>query len=110
MKTDYKFWYIKRDDDGFITEVAVRFYQGEYQTIDNKEVYVRTKKLETFNDLEHLATEGIVKGVVESNEKKYVLYNQNHFGLIKTDDELIDFCNQKISKDKGREVIKEQKI
>lgn len=111
MKTDYKFWYIKRDDNGFITEVAVRFYEGEYQTINGEQKYVRLKRLETAKELAHLKDkEGKVKYVEENTEKKAVFYNQDNFGQIKTDDELRTFLNKEIGKDKGREVIDEQKI
>ena len=112
MRTDYKFWFIKRDDNCFITECAVRFYEGEYQTkiIDGVEqqVYVRTKRLETLTDLSHLATDGKLKGITETNGKKCVYYTQSDFGQIKTDNELRDFVNQEIAKDTSRTVIKEQ--
>lgn len=119
MRTDYKFWYIKRDDAGLITEAAVRFYEGEYQTkvvendlgeLEEKQVYVRTKRLETLTDLQHLAKDGKLKGITEQTDKKAVFYNQEDFGQIKTDNELRAFLNKEIAKDKGREVINEQKL
>lgn len=36
--TDYKFWFIRRDDNGFITEVAVRFYEGEMTKKQNLKI------------------------------------------------------------------------
>ena len=110
MRTDYKFWFIRRDDNGFITEVAVRFYEGEYQTIDSKQVYVRTKRLETLTDLSHLAKDGTLKQLKEVNGREAVLYYPEDFGKIKTDDELRSFLNKEIAKDTGRGVINEQKI
>jgi hypothetical protein len=110
MRTDYKFWYIKRDDDGYITEVAVRFYEGDYV---NKK-YIRTKRLQTINELGHLTKEvkgkKVLRGLVESNGNKAVFYEPADFGKIKTDDELRIFLNKEISKDKGREPVNEQKI
>lgn len=112
MKTDYKFWYIKRDDNGFITEVAVRFYEGEYQTIDGEEKYVRTKRLAVSKgELNHLAKEdGNISYTKEITEKEAIVYRVKDFGQIKTDDEIRVFLNKEIAKDKGREVIDAQKI
>lgn len=122
MFTDYIFWFIKRNDDGFITEAAVRFYEGDYQdkqvedvngNIETKSVYVRSNRLEKFEQLEHLAKDvdgkPAIKGITESNGKLCVYYSQKDFGDIKTDDELRSFLNIEISKDKGRQVIPEQK-
>ena len=120
MRTDYKFWYIIRNDDGFITEAVIRFYEGDYQTkvIDGEEkmVYVRSKRLNQSKDfdLNHLAKEVDGKLVVpiikEVNGKETVHYSPADFGQIKTDEELVAFLNTEISKDKGREVVDEQKI
>lgn len=114
MFTDYKWWYIKRDDNDFITEVAVRFFEGEYKIIDGKEKYVRTRRLETITDLAHLVLQidgqEVLKGVTEQTGEKAVFYTQEDFGQIKTDDELRTFLNKEIAKDKGRQVINEQKI
>mgnify|MGYP001561892821 FL=1 len=110
--TDYKFWYIKRNDDGFMTEAAVRFYDGEYQIIEGKEVYKRIKRLSVLNgELNHLADkDGNIGYTHEANEKDAVIFLPRHFGKIKTDDELRDFLNKEIAKDKGRKLIKEQEL
>lgn len=116
MYTDYKWWYVKRDDDGFITEATVRFHEGEYQTKiiegEEKQVYVRTKKLNVEKgELSHLKkTDGKISYAKEIDGTGNIAYTQKEFGKIKTDDELRAFCNKEIAKDKGREVIKEQKI
>jgi len=107
MFTDYKFWYIRRDDDGFITEAAVRFYEGHYVSGE----YVRTKRLPVA-ELTHLAKKvkdklGI-QFLNETNQNEVVVYTQEDFGQIKTDDELRTFLNKEISKDKIRTVIPEQ--
>jgi len=99
--TDYKFWFIRRDDDGFITEAAVRFYEGGY---DAEGTYVRSKLLEKI-DLKHLDK----KFVKDSNGTDTKLYTQADFGSIKTDDELRTFLNSELAKDTKREPIKEQK-
>lgn len=117
--TDYKFWYIKRNDEGFIKEVAVRFYEGEYQNKmiegEEKEIYVRTKKLSVQErDLDHLADSkgniGYTDDLHVAQGKDAVVYLPKHFGKIKTDEELKNFVNKEIAKDKGREPIREQKI
>ena len=112
MRTDYKFWYIRRDDNGFITEVAVRFYKGDYQIIDGKGTYVRTKRLTpTKGELNHLAkSDGNISYSIEVSGKEAVVYLPKDFGQIKTDGEIRVFMNTEIAKDTGREVINEQKI
>ena len=102
MFTDYKWWFVRRNDDGFITEAAVRFYEGEVVIKNGKETYRRVRTLSNPSDLKHLGRCG-------DSERGCVYYYSSDFGQIKTDDELREFCNREISKDKSREVIKEQK-
>ncbi len=102
MFTDYKWWFVRRDDGGFITEAAVRFFEGGFEIVNGKSLYIRKRTLVSDNELKHLR-----KGVDPKN--RCVYYTPDDFGQIKTDDELREFCNREISKDKSREVIKEQK-
>lgn len=113
--TDYKFWYITRDDNGFIIEATIRFYEGHYEmkmveendgTFVEKPVYIRDKKLDII-ELGHLKNNKFRK---EKNGTKTIVYTINDFGTIKTDDELRVFLDKQIVKDKGRQVIPEQKI
>ena len=112
LKTDYKFWYITRNDNGFITEAGIRFYEGDITTKNElvNEVltpvtrYRRTKRLKKIN-LKHLDK----KFKKESSGKDAKVYNQSDFGQIKTDDELRSFLNKEIKKDKTRQAIDEQK-
>lgn len=112
MRTDYKFWYIKRDDDGFITEAAVKFYEGDYVLENGKQVYKRIKRLQSHNELKHLAKtikgKFVIKGVIETNGSKAVFYEPADFGQIKTDDELRNFLNKELGKDKMRTPVKER--
>ena len=101
MRTDYKFWYINRDDDGFITHCAVRFFEGEY---DAEGKYKRIKRLQK-ESLKHLVGEF----TKEATGDDCKLYTQANFSRIKTDEELCVFLNKELSKDKGREPIDEQK-
>lgn len=116
MLTDYKFWYIIRDDFSFITEVAVRFYEGKIETklvedIDgnlvSKDVYVRTKRLQEGGELDYLSS---TKKITESSGDVCILYHSEDFGQIQTNKELENFLNGEIAKDPGREVVDEQKI
>lgn len=97
---DYKFWFIRRDDDGFIIEAGIRFFEGHFE----KEIYKRTKKLDR-NDLRELNA----KFIKDASNNDAVFYAQKNFGKIKTDDELRLFLNKQLDKVKGREAIAEQK-
>lgn len=114
MLIDWKFWYVTRDDNGFIVECAVRFYEGEVTTkpefnFDNKKLepitrYRRIRRLGKV-DLSHL--EGEFKKDSRGEDAK--VYHRGDFGIIKTDDELMLFLNQEIKKDISRSPIEEQK-
>jgi len=113
MLTDYKFWYIRRDDDGFITECAVRFYEGEINTryeIDRDEKLVPVTRYRRMHrlkkeDLTHLKGEF----TKEMNMNDAKLYFVRDFGKIKTDNELRLFLNKELAKDELRSPIDEQK-
>jgi len=113
MKTDYKFWYITRNDNGFIIECAIRFYEGDITTEDEYNPltqqlepvtrYRRTKTL-TSTELSHLGV-GFVKDL---NGKDSKVYTPKDFGSIKTDNELRLFLNNQINKDPIRTVVDDQ--
>jgi len=85
MKTiEYKFGYIKRDDDGFITEAGIRFYEGEYIIKNGKEKY---------NRIAHVYSR---------------IYLAKDFGNVKTDEELVKYLNKELKKVENRKPIKEQ--
>jgi hypothetical protein len=104
LRSDYKWWYVKRDDNGFITEVAVRFYEGEYQAIEGESVYVRSAKLGA------VAMPVARKGadIVDSASSYARKYTSADFGSIKDDDELRVFCNKELARDTSRAPIPEQ--
>lgn len=109
MKTDYKFWYIKRDDNIHISEAAIRFYEGEVTTEgeDGEPVtrYRRVKRLKE-TDLGHLKSKKVKK---ESSGNDSIIFGQEDFGVISTDDELRLFLNKELAKDANREPIDQQK-
>ena len=108
---DYKWWFVRRNDAGKITEVAVRFYEGEYKTVKDKDGndaqrYVRDRKLTALDMPE------TIKGssVLDANSKHAQRYTITDFGDISTDDELRDFCNLELFKNKNGITIPEQTI
>ena len=114
MLIDYKFWYIKRDDAGFITEAGIRFYEGGITTVTEKSLirgdasvtrYRRSARLAQ-SDLAYLMSHNVK---LEQNGNPSIVYKSEHFGKIKTDAELCAFLNKEIAKDATRTVIDQQK-
>lgn len=116
MKTDYKFWYITRDDNGFIVEAAVIFREGSFQDLQIAAIgnnpatiiqkYVVNKFLRK-KDLKHLEM-GTTKKMKSGLET--ILFKKSDFGEIKTEDEFRVFCNNILIQDKEREAIDIQTI
>lgn len=114
MKTDYKFWYIKREDNVHITECAVRFYEGEVTTENELDIlgnpqpvtrYRRTKQLKKVHQ-PHFKK---IKTVKDAGGNDVLLFTEENFGIIKTNDELRLFLNGQLKNDKSRSPIDEQK-
>lgn len=115
MQTDYKFWFIRRDDNGFITEAAIRFYEGDITTENEMDRttqilkpvtrYRRSKRL-AVADLQYLGNKKTKK---EYSGEDAIIYTPEDFGIISTDDELRSFLNKELAKDTKRTPIKEQK-
>lgn len=120
-QSDYKFWYIKRDDSGVITEAAVRYFEGTTTTTvvpatspivtgtttipahstTTAYTYIRTKRLQQV-DLTQFSTQTFVK---EQNGNDVVIYTPKDFGSIKTDVDLRTFLNTQLAKDTTRTPI-----
>lgn len=112
MKTNYKFWYITREDDVHISECAIRFYEGDDMQVDvpvddtdpnnkttKKEIrYVKTKRLQKA-DLPHFVGRKVKK---EKSGDDCIVYTSDDFGVITDNDELRVFLNKELKKDKGR--------
>lgn len=96
---DYKFWYIRRDDDVHISECAVRFYEGEH---DEEGEYIRTKKL-SGKELPDR------KKKLDAAGKETALYTVEDFGVISTDEELASYMNKELKKFAGKTPVNEQK-
>lgn len=111
METSYRFWYIKRDDDGVITEVAVRFYEGAVIPYTRKVVnpetlemteetvvgYVPLKRLEK-KEIKHIKKEF----KKELNGNDCAVYTQEDFGVTTDQDDIVVFLNKELKKDKNR--------
>lgn len=111
---DYKFWYIKRDDDGIITEAGIRFFEGENKDVNEIDIegntqtvnrYVREKRL-SVKDLKDLSSQATRK---ETSGDEAIVYTPEHFGKIKTAEELALFCNKELAKDKAHEPVEVQR-
>lgn len=108
MKTSYKLWYVRRDDDVHISECAVRFYEGEIRQpeLETKPRYIRSRQL-LKKDLPHHKDRETIN---DSNNTEHIVFTDKDFGVISTEEELFAFLNTELSKDKKREPIDEQKI
>lgn len=106
MKTDYKFWYITRDDDVFISEAGVIFREGETYEVDGIEMFNVNKKLKK-EDLKHIK-KAKTRTMIDGTEA--IVFIKEDFGEIKTDDEFRAFVNSILIKDKDREAIDVQSI
>jgi len=118
MLTSYKFWYINRDDDGFVTEAAIRFYEGELTTKPEK-VFLPNgseaiQNVTRFRYETRLTADKVgylnVNTKQEKTGKDCAVFTATHFGKIKTDDELRLFLNEQLAKDPIRTPISEQTI
>lgn len=111
MKTDYKYWYIRRDDDVHISECAVRFFEGDVTTENefdklegNRPVarFRRTKRLSKV-EMPHFEEK---KVKIEKGGSETIIFTDKDFGKISTDEELNAFIDTQIAKDADREVYK----
>lgn len=106
MILDYKFWYVRRNDAGFITDCAIRLYEGDLVLTK----YVRSKKLQLVDlNLTPIASKVVKDG---ANQDAFVFTTQD-FGQIKTDLELRSYFNQQlatIATLTAHTIINEQKV
>jgi hypothetical protein len=112
-RIEYKFWYIKENDAGFVEEVAVRFYEGDYApytftypdgTVVNGTRFVRTKRLGA-GDLSFL-NKGILS--TELNGSPVVVFKIADFGVNLTRSQLESLLKLQVARDRTRTPINEQ--
>jgi hypothetical protein len=106
MIIDYRFWYIRRDDDVHISEAAIRFYEGDFRLKPGDDVptYARDRKLEV-EDLPFLASRAVQP---DADGGATFLYTEEDFGRISDDEELIAYLNKELRKDLTRNRLPSQ--
>lgn len=88
---DYKFWYIKREDDVHISEAAVRFYEYRKDVVFDE----RGIKNESIDRFRRLKASDIPGRAVfrEINGEDCFIFNSDDFGVISSDDDLRIFLD-----------------
>ena len=106
MRTSYKFWFVTRQDDIHISEVAVRFYEGEVIT-QNEKVdmdivpVTRYRKIRQLTKAE-LPHEKDRTHITDKNGKECLIYTDKDFGVTSDLDDVVLFLNGVLKKDKNR--------
>ena len=115
MQIDYKFWYIKKDDNGFITECTVRFYEGSTMPVSvthpitgdtiQMDKHVRTKRLKKVDMPDNKSATFVPEGVTQN---EVAVYTSDDFGVTDDEDVVRAFLNTEIAKDNSRTPISVQ--
>lgn len=93
---NYQKWFVRRDDDGYITECAVYFWEGEVST-QNEEFLKLIVPVNRYRMANILPVQ--TKKTVKNHRGEDVsVYYPEDFGKIKTDDELHSFLNKELDK------------
>ncbi len=112
---DYKFWFIHRDDDGFITHCAIHIFEGEigqvnktslskkhnvgkkgsqrYNAVEPVNGYKRRNRLQK-KDLLHIKD---ITFLPNLNGVELPVFTDAQFGKIKTDEELSIYFDNMIN-------------
>lgn len=101
MKISYKFNHITKADDIHISEVGVRFYEGDtvlVQSLSGEEVpqYKLMRRL----GVEDIESEREVR--FDIYNQPYFIYTDKDFGVTTDVDDIRIFLNKVIAKDKNR--------
>lgn len=110
---DYKFWFIKRDDDGYITECAIRFYEGEPKDVQLEDVVTKEKKtVNKYIRSRRLGEDDMkaFKGETKHEMSGLPVRLYTDLGKIKTNEELCEFLNKELSNHPTLEAVDAQKI
>ena len=109
----YKYWYIIKDDNGFVTEAGVRLYEGGFQNVSvqqrdssfaDEERFVREKSLKRSD----VAFMGDRASKFMKSGKEVFVFTSKDFGDFKDKDVLKLFLNREIAKDATRKPNKAQ--
>jgi hypothetical protein len=93
MLIEYKFWYINRDDDGFIDRAAIRFFSDDAST----GAYQRTSQF-TLDELRAIFPTEDIQAAFGDPARLAVVFTPEQFGVIKTDQELARFATAQLAK------------
>ena len=94
-RIEYKFWYVKQADNGLITELAVRVFEGDYQTVQvqvspgsletvPREVFVRSKR-KPASEMPYLKSKKKKKDnevINPGTTREAIIYGPSDFGEI----------------------------
>ena len=97
---DYKFWYIKRDDNNKITEAGVRFFTGSITTLNVQNPFGIVKAVTRYRRSGRVQTypSSFRNFAIDGNNNIGKIYTPQDFGNISTDDELRLFLNKELKK------------
>lgn len=111
--------YIKRDNDGVVLEVATFFVEGDIGTIrwndtdtgninpaTKRPVVVEKSKLGFIGERD-LSTADLTftefrEERIDRRGRPIIMYDQRHFGLIRTEEEVFNFLESETKKDTSR--------
>lgn len=108
MLTNYKFCRIQREDDVHINECVIRFYEGEITTQNEYNPVDGVHPVTKYRIIKALEKADMPHHASSKSNGDCIIYTEEDFGVISTDDELRDFLDEEISKDSAREPIPEQ--
>ena len=126
--TDYKWWCVNRDDDGYITFARIHIHEGEYRMLDREMPDGKTEQVNTYVRLKTLGFASLTELSHISDRDSHVIWRERtdkdgkvvkipalqftdkDFGKIRTDDELRAFCSGLLKLDTTRTAIDEQKV
>ncbi len=103
MEINYDLWFVRRDDDGGITEVGVNFFEGEVSEKDEMDTVTNEIiPVTCYRRVKKLHKEDMVFMGNRKTLKTAFIYTPKDFGAIKTDKELDTFLNTELDKDEIR--------
>lgn len=101
---DYKLAYVTRNDNSYITEIGVQFFEGSFQTVDESNFktgsttkatrYVRTKRF----DKSELAVSATQKTRINRASQQIIVYTDNDFGQATSTAQLQVFLDKELAK------------
>lgn len=113
MQTDYKFWYIQREDNVHISQCAIHIFEGSVttksekmpgQAAKNVTRYRRSRRIPP-SELPHFSGRATR---TDASGGDCLVFTDSDFGVITTYDELRTYLNGELKKDASRTPIPKQ--